>query len=398
MRLTTNGMIFLGAGAAALGCAYFMNIPPLRAVGILLVALPVFSLLSVGGTRRRLRIAHVRFDGAQGAATPEEGRPSPLRFAVVNDGSGTSSPASLRVDAAESLGGARSVRVPQLAPGEAAEFGLPCRPAARGRHNVGPFAVERQGVFGLARRSTPCRPVTRVCVGPRIFDIPRLTGDAGERTGVDSRSIRHGFEVRDFTTRAYERGDDIRFVHWGSTARHGELMVRHESGSDAPSAIIVLDNYEASYPRRKYFEWAVCAAAAAAWSLLRAGYDVDLLTHGGPAAHLPAVLQPGAALDGCLDAFAGVELVRSLSPASGEPIGAGIVVAVAGSNARSTERLCALTATTDAARLAVCQQADLLGPLAENRFAAIAVDPQATSVVDAWSRLVRGAGTVRQAR
>lgn len=388
MRLTTNGVIFLGAGAAAFGCAYFMNIPPLRSVGALLVVLPLVSLLTVLGSGRALRVLHVRFDCPEGRSTPEEGVSSPLRFAVVNQGAGTSVPQSLRIAAAEPLGVASTVPIPQLAPGESAEFTVPCRPRTRGKHVLGPLTADRHGILGLSRRTTTALPETKIPVGPRMFDVPRLTGESGDDAGREAHSVRRGFDVRDFTTRAYERGDDIRFVHWASTARHGELMVRHESGSDTPSAIVVLDTYEASYPRRKYFEWAACAAAGASWSLLRAGYVVDVFTQAGAGARLSPTASPSGMRDQCLDAFAGVELAGS--PAAPGATAAGVVVAVAGSSTRSAARLCELAARADARRLALCQNAELLGPFADHRFAVITADPRSDSVVDAWTRLARG--------
>lgn len=409
MRLTTSGFVFLGIGAVAFGAAYFMNIPPLRAVGMLMVVLPLLSLLTVLGSGGSLAVERVRFDCPGDRSTPEEGALSPLRFTARNTGAGTSPPVSLRVFAADALGLESTLTVPPLAPNGEASFELPCRPTVRGTHALGPFIARRRGTLGLARRTVECLPVREVAVGPRMFNVPELMKLARSHGGHDLRRITHGFGVRDFTTRAYERGDDIRRVHWGSTAKHGELMVRGEAGSEAPIAAVVLDTYEAGYPRRKYFEWSVCAAAAATWAMLRAGYDVDLITGTGPATHFTAGDGPPATLDSCLTAFAtvtpggaasqGVAVPQGGAKAGGTgtrgsvPTGAGIVVAVTGSSARGAAKLFGLAGDGGSAlRVAICHDEQLLGSLAEHRFLAAAVDPRTTSVADAWAQVLQVAG------
>lgn len=418
MRPTTNGFLFLGIGAAALGAAYFMNIPPLRAVGLMLILLPLLSLLSLVnalGSAGSLGINGVRFDCPGGRTVPEEGVASPLRFTLRNSGTAASPAGSLTITAAESLGVAGTLSVPSLAPNETAEFELPCRPAVRGEHSLGPFVVSRHGVLGLARRSAPCLMAHPVAVGPRMFEVPELEQMARSTGGLAPRSVRHGFDVRDFTTRSYERGDDIRFVHWGSTARHGELMVRNETGSIAPSAAVVLDTYESGYPRRKYFEWSVCAAAAATWSLLRAGYDVDLVTQGRPVEHFSAGWGRQEAMDRCLTVFAAIAPTNagpmsagpvSAGPVNARPAGgeaargvtaggassAGIVLGLTGSSASGAARLSGMTAGGGAAlRFALCHDDGLLDALADYRFTGAAIDPRTTSVVAAWTHVLEAA-------
>lgn len=394
MRLTTNGYLFLGIGAAAIGAAYFMNIPPLRAVGLLLIVLPLLSLLSLAGRGGRVTVDGVRFDCPDGRSTPEEGAESPLRFTVRNLGGGSSPAGSLSIAASETLGISRTLAIPPLPPHASVEIELTCRPAARGKQTLGPFTARRHGVLSLAARTIECLPARQIAVGPRMFAVPGLEHMAHNRGGLGQRSVRHGFDIRDFTTRSYERGDDIRFVHWGSTARHGELMVRHEAGSDAPAAAVVLDTYEAGYPRRKYFEWSVCAAAAATWALLRAGHDVDFVTQARPVERFSCGAGRQEVLDRCLTVFAEIMPTGpAAAPATNTPVHAGIVVALTGSSARGAARLSELTADGGTAlRFALCHDEDLLGALAEHRFIGSAIDPRTTSVVEAWTRALAGAG------
>jgi uncharacterized protein (DUF58 family) len=85
-------------------------------------------------------------------------------------------------------------------------------------------------------------------------------------------------------TREYRHGDDLRRVHWRSTARVGELMVRREEQPWESRATVVLDTRRAGHRGEgptSSFEWAVSAAASIALHLRRSGYKVRLVTGGG---------------------------------------------------------------------------------------------------------------------
>lgn len=79
-------------------------------------------------------------------------------------------------------------------------------------------------------------------------------------------------------------GDDLRRVHWKSTARTGELMVRREEQPWESRATVVLDTRAAGHrgdgPTAS-FEWAVSAAASIAVHLRQAGYKLRLVTGSG---------------------------------------------------------------------------------------------------------------------
>jgi uncharacterized protein (DUF58 family) len=88
----------------------------------------------------------------------------------------------------------------------------------------------------------------------------------------------------DAATREYRRGDDLRRVHWKSTARTGELMVRREEQPWESRATVVLDTR--SYGHRgdgptASFEWAVSAAASITTHLRQAGYKLRFVTGSG---------------------------------------------------------------------------------------------------------------------
>ncbi len=84
--------------------------------------------------------------------------------------------------------------------------------------------------------------------------------------------------------RGYRRGDDLRRVHWRSTARYGELMVRREEQPQRSRATVLLDTrgvaFEGAGPDSA-FEWAVSGAASSLVHLLEQGFSVRLLTDTG---------------------------------------------------------------------------------------------------------------------
>src|SRR5690606_33189547 len=106
---------------------------------------------------------------------------------------------------------------------------------------------------------------------------------AGEYVGSgDSRARSvavHGED--DVATREYRNGDDLRRVHWRSTARVGELMVRREEQPWESRATIVLDTRRHGHHGEgptSSFEWAVSAAGSVALHLRRSGYRIRLVT------------------------------------------------------------------------------------------------------------------------
>ena len=118
----------------------------------------------------------------------------------------------------------------------------------------------------------------------------------------------------DIGTREYRHGDDLRRVHWRSTARTGELMVRREEQVWQSRATILLDTRAIAHRGdgpASSFEWAVSSAASIALHMARHGYAVRLLTETGQAVTAAAHDSSAVGLDFegmLLDALAVVEM------------------------------------------------------------------------------------------
>ena len=178
------------------------------------------------------------------------------------------------------------------------------RAEVRGRYEVGPLVVRLTDPFGLCELSRSFSTVGKLTVVPTVVPLPnvRLAGDFVGSGDSRSRSVAvHGED--DIATREYRDGDDLRRVHWRSTARTGELMVRREEQPWESRATVVLDTRRAGHRGEgptASFEWAVSAAASIAVHLRHSGYRIRLVT--GDGTDLDSTEQDGDGL--LLDALA----------------------------------------------------------------------------------------------
>jgi uncharacterized protein (DUF58 family) len=80
--------------------------------------------------------------------------------------------------------------------------------------------------------------------------------------------------------REYVPGDDLRHIHWRSSAKIGTLMVREHVDTSLPQLTLVLDTSASSHDEA-HFEEAVEAAASVAAAAGAARFPVKLMTTGG---------------------------------------------------------------------------------------------------------------------
>lgn len=164
------------------------------------------------------------------------------------------------------------------------------RPTRRGNFEVGPLVVEYGDPFGMIRAVLATTGTHPLVVVPDVADLP-AGGPAfaeGEGQTQLAQHRAHGSHD-DLTTREYRSGDAMRRVHWRASARHGELMVRHEEQRSHPDVRLVLDTHRSGYPdalpdadpaheqaSSESFEWAVRMLASLAVHLDEEGFTVAL--------------------------------------------------------------------------------------------------------------------------
>ncbi len=212
-------------------------------------------------------------------------------------------------------GGPRQARflLPPLAPGQSdqASYRLPAD--RRGVFAIGPLEAERSDPFGLARRSSAIAPVTELTVYPRIDRVRPLPDSPGrDRHHTTPRAAAVGLTGEDFyALRAYQQGDDLRRVHWPSTARRDEVMIRQNEVPWQGRATVVLD-IRARIHTDASLEAAVSAAASVVTACWQHGSVVRLVTtdgvdsgFGSGAGHLELMLSRLAVLEPSGDAAPG---------------------------------------------------------------------------------------------
>ena len=100
---------------------------------------------------------------------------------------------------------------------------------------------------------------------PRVHDIvaPVAVGSriSAEHEPCGARAVVSDLGDEFLTLREYEVGDDLRRVHWRSTARTGELMIRQDEARWRSRAAVVLDVRPGAHDAAS-FEVAVEAAAS----------------------------------------------------------------------------------------------------------------------------------------
>lgn len=219
------------------------------------------------------------------------------------------------------------------------------RPRARGRYELGPVAVSFLDPFSLARSRSFIASVGQLLVHPKIQELA-LPSDLGERRSLVSSALRRptGSEGEDFyTLREYVEGDDLRKIHWPSTAKRQRYMIRQEETPWHNRATVVLDDRRAAHgATAAAFERAVEAAASVVDLYHRAGYSFRLA-----GAHEPGFPSARGSnhYNRCLDLLAtiGLRSTTSVGPNGTDPMlaarfaeleardsGAGTLVLVAG--------------------------------------------------------------------
>lgn len=278
--LTTRGRCFLAAGAALGVCALLLGQRDLLRAAVLLVALPLAALTIVARTRYRLACTRL-LDPPR----VEAGRASTVRLRLDNV-SRLPSGVLLMEDALPyTLGGRPRFVLDRVEPQGVREVSYPVRSEVRGRFGVGPLSVRLTDPFGLCELTRSFASTDHLVVTPVVTPLPsvRLGGDWAGGGDTASRSVATS-GTDDAATREYRHGDDLRKVHWRSTARTGELMVRREEQPFQSRATLLLDGRAGAHRGDgpgSSFEYAVSAVASVGVSLTRAGFTLSLLRDTG---------------------------------------------------------------------------------------------------------------------
>jgi uncharacterized protein (DUF58 family) len=189
--------------------------------------------------------------------------------------------------------------LPPLSPGETADAAYRLPTSHRGPFGIGPLAVAASDPFGFARRMWTLTSLSEVLVCPRVHDIlaPRQAGGQLVASVETAHARAQAADGEDFLTlREYEVGDDLRRVHWRSTARVGDLMIRQDEAQWRARAIVVLDTRPGAHDARS-FETAVEGTASIVDRLTRMRRRVDVIASNGQSLGAPTARSGWAVMD-----------------------------------------------------------------------------------------------------
>ncbi len=190
-----------------------------------------------------------------------------LRFDTLRPGAGSSEAGSSETGSSDTGGGAvqeRSMIIPTH---------------RRGVYQVGPAVQHLSDPVGLTLRRKVWADPVDLYVRPRMLAVESLgSTQLRDLEGTPSSEISMS-DLAFHALREYVRGDDLRHVHWRSSARAGELLVRQYHDSRRTQASVLLDPAMGSYADEDSYELAVEVAASLAASAARIGHDLNLLSH-----------------------------------------------------------------------------------------------------------------------
>lgn len=187
------------------------------------------------------------------------------------------------------VGAGRGIfQVPRLAPGADHEelFAIPTQ--RRGVLSVGPVSVLRGDPLGVFERTHDRRQAVELFVHPRTTNLDGLSlGHMRDLEGLPVQQLSRD-DVSFHALREYQPGDDLRHVHWKSTARVGELMVRQYEETRRSHFIVALSTSPDEYRTPDELELAISVAGSIGLRAIRDSRTLEARTQHGPMRALTA--------------------------------------------------------------------------------------------------------------
>jgi uncharacterized protein (DUF58 family) len=154
----------------------------------------------------------------------------------------------------------------------------------RGLYSVGPVEVTTGDPFGMFRHTRSFGRAQNVLVYPRAVELPDFSVPAANLPGEGRfRRRTHYVTPNASGVRPYEYGDSYNRIHWGSTARTGDLMVKLFELDPASDIWVILDLHRDAHVGDgddSTEEYGVSIAASVARYFLTANRTVGFISYG----------------------------------------------------------------------------------------------------------------------
>lgn len=301
--LTRQGWLLTGLAVALLVVGRVLGTLELMLLGATIGALVLITVAFIALSRLRISV-----DRELHPPRVHAGSPSRVDLRVENQGNRRSPVLGLR-DAVSGTRGA-NLLVGPLDPGGVVRAAYRLPTEKRGILEIGPLTVTMADPFGLTEVTMNASGVSELTVYPHVDDIvpiPQTTGNDPMSGAEHPNAL--GRTGEDFyALRPYVVGDDLRRVHWPSTARHDELMVRQDELPWQGRASVLVDvraatNTEAS------LELVISAAASIVTASAKRQDLVRLITTDGSDsgfaaghAHIESIMEHLASIEASHDA------------------------------------------------------------------------------------------------
>lgn len=174
-------------------------------------------------------------------------------------------------------------RVPVVWDASGVHADVPVPTRRRGPLSLGPWVVERVDPWGMFRRTVGEADGVAMLVVPRVrpvsmASLPSALAEFGGSSEMGTTTFA--------MLREYVIGDELRHVHWKSSAKTGTLMMRQYIDVTRPRLMLVLVTETRAYTSEEEFESAVDFIASLATVAASSGLDVEVCTTTGErAAH-----------------------------------------------------------------------------------------------------------------
>ena len=175
------------------------------------------------------------------------------------------------------LPNAASFNLPALAPGAWHEEPFTVPTPHRAVVPIGPATTVRGDPLGLLRRSVAWTGTTELFVHPPLVQLDASSwGFLRDLEGRATDDISPS-DLSFHTLREYVPGDDIRHVHWKSSARAQQLLVRQFTDTRRSHLVVLVDGQLNRYADADDFETALSVGGSLALRNLRDDQDTSVL-------------------------------------------------------------------------------------------------------------------------
>lgn len=194
----------------------------------------------------------------------------------------------------------------------------------RGRYVFDPVRLSIDDPFGLARAELVKGEHEALVVYPQLVELPALFSEGGSHAQDGRRLLMQrptGYELH--SVREHMQGESLRAVHWPSTARRGQLMVKELEDAPRDEVVVLLDATDPST-----FDLAVRAAGSILRAHVRRGRRCALVVN--------SVARPVQPVVSAADWHRAFELLAAVEPDGRTPLYA-LLQSEAGLAARALE-------------------------------------------------------------